>query len=291
MGERGQSVGSLGVSSSPRSDRDNDAPAQAGSDSAGLSAYDILHVRAPNPGPMTLSGTNTWVVNRGPAWVVDPGPAIDSHLERLYAAIEARGGLGGIALTHDHSDHAEGVGALRERYPAPLAAGRGEVDVRLEEDVRFGPFRALSTPGHSPDHFAFLAGRVCFTGDAVLGEGSVFIAPDPGALSGYLLALGRLREREDLDVLCPGHGPPVWEPQGKLAEYVEHRLERERSLLAALGEGRRTISEMLDAAWSDVPEALRPAAAVTLAAHLDKLEEEQLLPARVERPSFPGARW
>jgi glyoxylase-like metal-dependent hydrolase (beta-lactamase superfamily II) len=256
-----------------------------------LSAYDILHVRAPNPGPMTLSGTNTWVVNRGPAWVVDPGPAIDSHLERLYAAIEARGGLGGIALTHDHSDHAEGVGALRERYPAPLAAGRGEVDVRLEEDVRFGPFRALSTPGHSPDHFAFLAGRVCFTGDAVLGEGSVFIAPDPGALSGYLLALGRLREREDLDVLCPGHGPPVWEPQGKLAEYVEHRLERERSLLAALGEGRRTISEMLDAAWSDVPEALRPAAAVTLAAHLDKLEEEQLLPARVERPSFPGARW
>jgi glyoxylase-like metal-dependent hydrolase (beta-lactamase superfamily II) len=163
--------------------------------------------------------------------------------------------------------------------------------VRLEEDVRFGPFRALSTPGHSPDHFAFLAGRVCFTGDAVLGEGSVFIAPDPGALSGYLLALGRLREREDLDVLCPGHGPPVWEPQGKLAEYVEHRLERERSLLAALGEGRRTISEMLDAAWSDVPEALRPAAAVTLAAHLDKLEEEQLLPARVERPSFPGARW
>jgi glyoxylase-like metal-dependent hydrolase (beta-lactamase superfamily II) len=180
---------------------------------------------------------------------------------------------------------------LRERYPAVLAAGRGEADVRLEEDVRFGPFRAVSTPGHAPDHFAFLAGAVCFTGDAVLGEGSVFIAPDPGALSGYLLALGRLGGREDLEVLCPGHGPPVWEPQAKLGEYVEHRLERERSLLAALGEGRRTVSEMLDAAWPDVPQALRPAAAVTLAAHLDKLEEDQLLPAGVERPSFEGAHW
>jgi glyoxylase-like metal-dependent hydrolase (beta-lactamase superfamily II) len=118
---------------------------------------------------------------------------------------------------------------------------------------------------------------VCFTGDAVLGEGSVFIAPDPGALAGYLGALARLRERE-LDVLCPGHGPPIWTPRERLGEYIDHRLDRERRLLAAIAEGRRSTEELLDAAWSDVPVQLRPLAAMTLAAHLDKLAEERRLP-------------
>jgi glyoxylase-like metal-dependent hydrolase (beta-lactamase superfamily II) len=178
----------------------------------------------------------------------------------VYPAIEARGGLGGIALTHDHADHSEAVTVLRERFGAPLAAGRGEVDVKLAEGTRFGPLRALSTPGHAPDHFALISDRVCFTGDAVLGEGSVFIAPDPGALTGYLAGLDRLREL-DLDVLCPGHGPPIWEPRAKLDQYIEHRSKRERLLLAALAEGRRSIADLLDAAWSDVPPGLRPAAA------------------------------
>jgi glyoxylase-like metal-dependent hydrolase (beta-lactamase superfamily II) len=244
-----------------------------------------VRLRADNPGPLTLSGTNTWIVGRDPTYVVDPGPALDGHLERVYAAIEARGGLGAIALTHDHSDHSEAVTVLRERFAAPLAAGRGEVDVKLAEGTRFGPFEALSTPGHAPDHFALICDRVCFTGDAVLGEGSVFIAPDPGALAGYLGGLHRLRGR-DLDVLCPGHGPPIWDPRAKLDEYIEHRLERERLLLAALADGRRSISELLDAAWSDVPRGLRPAAAVTLMAHLDKLAEEGRLPEGVERPSM-----
>ena len=114
---------------------------------------------------------------------------------------------------------------------------------------------------------------MCFTGDAVLGEGSVFIAPDPGALAGYLDGLRGLREH-DLDVLCPGHGPPIWEPRAKLDEYIDHRLERERLLLAALAAGRRSTAELLDAAWSDVPAELRPVAAVSLRAHLDKLEDE-----------------
>lgn len=250
-----------------------------------LAEHGVVHLRADNPGPLTLSGTNTWVVGRDPAYVVDPGPSIDSHIERLLTVIDARGGLGGIVLTHDHSDHAEAVEALRERDPAPLAAGRGNVDVKLAEGTRFGPFEALATPGHAPDHFALLFERACFTGDAVLGEGSVFIAPDPGALAGYLGALHRLRERE-LDVLCPGHGPPIWEPRAKLEEYIEHRLQRERLLLAALAEGRRSTPELLDAAWSDVSAELRPVAAVSLRAHLDKLEDERRLPDDVERPSW-----
>jgi len=237
----------------------------------------VMRLRAENPGPLTMSGTNSWVVGHDPAWVVDPGPSLAEHQQALAAALAERGGLGGIALTHDHIDHAESVAALRERFQVPLAAGRGAADVELRDGVRFGPFEALYSPGHAPDHFALIVGGVCFSGDAVLGEGSVFIAPDPGALAGYLTALARLRERE-LDVLCPGHGPPIWTPHERLSEYIDHRLDRERRLVAAIAEGRRSTDELLDVAWSDVPRQLRPLAAVTLAAHLDKLAEEERLP-------------
>lgn len=242
-----------------------------------MESLGILRLRAENPGPLTMSGTNSWVVGRDPAWVVDPGPRLAAHLERLTVALRERGGLGGIALTHDHIDHSESVVALRERFPAPLAAGRGGADVELADGVRFGPFEALYTPGHSPDHFALIAGTACFAGDAILGEGSVFVAPDPGALAGYLNGLQRLRERE-LDVLCPGHGPPIWTPGERIREYIEHRLDRERRLVAAIDGGLRGEQALLDAAWSDVPASLRPLAAITLAAHLDKLAEEGRLP-------------
>ncbi len=251
---------------------------------------DIVAVRAENPGPLTLTGTNSWLVGRDPAWLVDPGPALDSHLEELVGELERRGGLGGIALTHDHADHAEAAPAIAAHFPGvPLAASRGDVDVTLQESTRFGPFEAIRTPGHAPDHVAFVVGTVCLTGDAVLGEGSVFIAPDPGALAGYLAGLQRLRER-DLRLLCPGHGPPVDDPDAKLTEYIEHRLQRERMLLHGLRCGARTVRELLDAAWDDVPEPLRPAATVTLAAHLDKLADEGRLPGGVERPSQLQAR-
>ncbi len=250
-----------------------------------LRHIDVLRVRAPNPGPLTMSGTNSWVVGRDPAWVVDPGPALAEHVQCLLVALEQRGGLGGVVLTHDHIDHSEAVSTLRERFGGPLAAGRGSADVELSDGARVGPFEAVYTPGHAIDHFALIVDGVCFTGDAVLGEGSVFIAPDPGALAGYLDGLTRLRER-DLEVLCPGHGPPIWTPRERLGEYIEHRLERERRLVGALAEGRRSTEELLDAAWSDVPEQLRPLAAVTLVAHLDKLAEEGRLPDGVERASI-----
>jgi glyoxylase-like metal-dependent hydrolase (beta-lactamase superfamily II) len=266
-------------------------PSEAVSEGDLLTHYDILRLRAPNPGPVTLSGTNTWVVGRRPTWVVDPGPLSEEHLARLYAAIDARGGLGGVALTHDHHDHSEAVEPLLKRYSAPLAAGRGAVDVLLGEDVRFGPFEAVSTPGHAADHFALIADGACFTGDAVLGEGSVFISPYRGSMSGYLLALTRLRLREDFNVLCPGHGPPVWDAHTKLEEYVGHRIDRENHLIVALGEGARAVSELLGSVWSDVPEQLRPLAMATLAAHLDKLEEDQILPSGVERPKFERTEW
>jgi glyoxylase-like metal-dependent hydrolase (beta-lactamase superfamily II) len=251
-----------------------------------LPDHDILGVRAANPGPFTLSGTNSWVVGRGRAWLVDPGPALDEHMAALWDELRRRGGLAGIALTHDHADHSDAVRAVRAPYPeATIAAARGEVDVRLRDGDRFGPFEVVSTPGHAPDHLAFVTGTVAFTGDAVLGEGSVFIAPDPGALVGYLDGLKRLKERR-LSVLCPGHGPMVRDPQAKLEEYIAHRLDRERRLVGALEHGKRSVDELLDEAWSEVPPQLRTAAAVTLAAHLDKLAGEGRLPADVERPKI-----
>jgi glyoxylase-like metal-dependent hydrolase (beta-lactamase superfamily II) len=123
---------------------------------------------------------------------------------------------------------------------------------------------------------------VCFTGDTVLGSGSVFIAPGEGSLSAYLDSLRRLRALP-LSVLCPGHGPYVREPAAKLDEYIEHRLERERRLVEALAAGLRSRDELLDAAWSDAPAELRYFAGLSLASHLEKLAEEGRLPENVER--------
>jgi len=251
-----------------------------------VDGHDVSRVRADNPGPLTLDGSNSWVVGRSPCWVVDPGPQIEGHLTELCDEVERRGGLGGIALTHRHPDHAEAAPDLRERAGgAPVASATDAGDVVLADGQAFGPLTAVPVPGHSPDHLAFVTGRVCFTGDAVLGQGSVFIAPEPGAMSGYLDGLRRLRGM-GLQLLCPGHGPPVWDADAKLDEYLEHRLEREQRLVAALERGLREQDDLLDEAWSDVPSALREVAALTLQAHLHKLGEEGRLPSGAA-PSSP----
>lgn len=260
-----------------------------------LPEYDVIGVRAGNPGPFTLSGTNSWIIGHDPAWLIDPGPALDSHIATLAVELGRRGGLGGVALTHGHIDHTEALPAIRERFHDAAVAGGGEgSDVYLGDGSRFGPLLALATPGHAPDHLAFIVAapagelEVAFTGDAVLGHGSVFISPYPGSLAAYLDGLERLRRRP-LEALLPGHGPPVRDPGAKLEEYVSHRLERERRLLAALDRGARSIQELLDEVWDDAPDSLRPAAAWTLAAHLDKLEDEGRLPPGVERPAVDPA--
>src|SRR5690242_10033716 len=253
-----------------------------------LAAHDIAQITADNPSPYTLGGTNTWLVGRDPCWVVDPGPDLESHRARVLSDARDRGGIGGIAITHGHADHTAGIAALKQAAgDPPVGAARHPADVGLEDGDRFGPLTVVATPGHAPDHLAFVAGRACFTGHAVLGEGSVFVAPDPGSLRGYLAALRRLRDM-DLAVLCPGHGPLVLDANGKLDEYLAHRLDRERRLERALGAGLRTTDELLDRVWADAPVALRGAATVTLAAHLDKLDEEGRLPDGVERPQLSG---
>jgi glyoxylase-like metal-dependent hydrolase (beta-lactamase superfamily II) len=231
---------------------------------------------APNPGPMTLAGTNTYLYGADPCAVIDPGPDVGTHLDAVRAAGEQRGGIGVVLLTHGHGDHADGAEQLaasagpEEDAPAVVLPGDGEEHHGL---------RAIATPGHAPDHVCLMTGDgVCFSGDLVLGAGSTFVPPDGGSLGAYMDSLRRM-QAEPIELIAPGHGPWTTDPAAKLAEYVEHREMRERRLLAALERGERSRDGLLDEAWSDVAPEMREAAAIVMQAHLDKLATEGRLPA------------
>lgn len=220
---------------------------------------------APNPGPMTLEGTNTYVVGSDPCVVIDPGSDDPGHLEAIRVAAAERGGIGVVLLTHSHADHTTGADQLEAEVHLP---GHGEEHHGL---------RALATPGHAADHVAFTIGSVCFSGDLVLGLGSTIVPPGGGALAAYMDSLALLQAQE-VDLIAPGHGPWITDPEAKLAEYVEHRSFRERRLIAALDAGERSRAELLVTVWDDVPLELLPMAAMAMEAHLEKLEEEDRLP-------------
>jgi glyoxylase-like metal-dependent hydrolase (beta-lactamase superfamily II) len=230
---------------------------------------EILRIVAPNPGPMTLEGTNTYLYGSGPCVVIDPGADIEAHLDAVRAAAEQRGGIDVVLLTHGHGDHADGAGRLGVEVVLP---GDGDEHAGL---------RAVATPGHAPDHVCLMTGDgVCFSGDLVLGAGSTFVPPDGGSLAAYMDSLRRM-QAEPMELIAPGHGPWITDPAAKLAEYVEHREMRERRLLAALERGERSREALLAEAWSDVPPELREAAAMVMDAHLDKLRAEERLPADI----------
>ena len=230
---------------------------------------EVLRIVAPNPGPMTLEGTNAYLYGADPCVVIDPGSEDESHLEAIRTAAAERGGIGLVLLTHSHGDHAAGADRLGAEVVLP---GDGETH---------GGLRALATPGHAADHVCFLGeGGVCFSGDLVLGLGSTIVPPGGGSLAAYMNSLALL-QAEEIELICPGHGPWITDPDAKLAEYVEHRQMRERRLLAALDRGERSRAALLAEAWDDIPIELLPMAAMAMEAHLEKLEGEGRLPGEL----------
>jgi glyoxylase-like metal-dependent hydrolase (beta-lactamase superfamily II) len=215
---------------------------------------------------MTLEGTNTYVYGADPCFVIDPGPDDAGHVEAIVAAGEERGGIGAFLATHSHDDHIGAAAVLDSEVLVP------------EGGATFGGLRALATPGHAADHVTFLgADGVAFCGDLVLGLGSTIVPPGGNSLAAFLDSLALLAA-EDLTLMCPGHGPWITDPRAKLAEYVEHRLMRERRLLDALESGERSRAALLAIVWDDVPPELLPMAAMAMEAHLEKLEAEARLP-------------
>ncbi|MET0557152.1 MAG: MBL fold metallo-hydrolase [Solirubrobacterales bacterium] len=221
-----------------------------------------MKIVAPNPGPLTLEGTNTYLYGVDPCAVIDPGVEDESHLAAIREAGAERGGIGVVLLTHSHGDH---VGGAEQLGAAVVLPGGGE---------RHGGLRALATPGHADDHVCFLSDDgVCFSGDLVLGLGSTIVPPGGGALRAFMDSLALL-QAEEIDLIAPGHGPWITDPSAKLAEYVEHRQMREGRLLTALERGERSRAALLAEAWDDVPVELLPMAAMAMDAHLEKLEED-----------------
>jgi glyoxylase-like metal-dependent hydrolase (beta-lactamase superfamily II) len=229
---------------------------------------EILRIVAPNPGLMTLEGTNTYVYGSDPCVVIDPGPDDDAHVEAILEVTRGRGGVEVVLLTHSHADHAAAAHRLGTEVVLP----------REGEGPRAG-LRVLATPGHAVDHVCFVtADGVCFAGDLVLGLGSTIVGPEGGGLAAYMQSL-RLLRAEPLRLLCPGHGPWIADPAAKLDEYIGHRQQRESRLVAALERGERSRAALLGEVWDDVPAELLPMAAMAMETHLEKLEEEGRLPA------------
>jgi glyoxylase-like metal-dependent hydrolase (beta-lactamase superfamily II) len=227
---------------------------------------EVLKIVAPNPGPMTLEGTNTYLSGSDPCVVIDPGSEDGGHLDAIRTAAAERGGIGLVLLTHSHGDHTEGADRLEAEVVLPAGG-----------EQHFG-LRALATPGHAEDHVCFLTETgVCFSGDLVLGLGSTIVPPGGNSLAAFMDSLALL-QAEPIELIAPGHGPWITDPAAKLAEYVEHRQMRERRLLAALDSGERSRAELLAIVWDDIPIELLPMAAMAMEAHLEKLEAEGRLP-------------
>jgi glyoxylase-like metal-dependent hydrolase (beta-lactamase superfamily II) len=234
----------------------------------------VHRVVAPNPGPYTGPGTNTWIVEAGPVVVViDPGPEDDAHL----AAIEKRlagATIGVVLVTHSHPDHLP----LAERLAAPhRAAVRRYPELGDNDLVRVGTLNvtALHTPGHSADHLSFwLAGdRAMFTGDLILGRGSSMVTYPEGDVAAYLRSLDRLALLHPR-ILFPGHWEPVEDAMGKIEEYRAHRLEREAQVLAEVRRGKGTAAELTSRVYGQLDDQLMVAAEMTMRAHLHKLVDD-----------------
>lgn len=249
----------------------------------------LQRILAPNPSPMTLDGTNTWVVGDPadhPSVVIDPGPLDEDHLEHVLR--QCGGQISWIVITHRHADHAEGADRLASLAGCPILTAEPDVHpagrpLRDAEVLSSGRVQltAYATPGHTSDSFSLLVHgpdgeHRLLTGDMVLGRGTTVITRPDGDLGDYLSSLRLMRDlvdRHQVQEILPGHGPVVTDPAEVLEHYRRHRLERLEQVRAALKAGDRTPADVVARVYSAVDPALWPAAEQSVAAQLDYLQQ------------------
>lgn len=244
-------------------------------------------VLAPNPGPMTLDGTNTWVLHEpgaSEAVVIDPGPLDEGHLASVRRVVTERGArVGLVVLTHGHLDHAEGAARFAQLTGAPVrAVGRGADDLADGDLLTTGGLevRVVATPGHTSDSvsFALPGDHALLTGDTVLGRGTTVVAHPDGELAAYLDSLARIRSLTgdgEVVTILPGHGPVVPDAGSMVAFYLAHRRERLEQVRAALADGAAgeadPVEGVLRRVYADVSPSVWPAARMSIRAQLDYL--------------------
>ncbi|MEU9042512.1 MULTISPECIES: MBL fold metallo-hydrolase [unclassified Kitasatospora] len=252
-----------------------------------------LCVLAPNPSPMTLDGTNTWLLSEPGsdlAVVIDPGPLHEEHLRRVVALAEERGKRIALTLlTHGHADHSEGAARFAELTgtevraldPAHRLGSEGLVGgQRL--DIGGLDLRVVGTPGHTSDSLTFHLpdDGAILTGDTVLGRGTTMVAHPDGRLGDYLDSLRRLHtmaSHHGVRTVLPGHGPVLADALGAVDYYLAHRANRLAQVETAVEAGCRTAPEVVSRVYADVDRALWPAAELSVRAQLDYLEEHGLI--------------
>lgn len=274
-------------------------------------AQNVWRLTAPNPGPMTHTGTQTYLVGRDQVAVIDPGPDDPGHVAAILAA--ANGAISHILVTHAHIDHTGAVPALARATGAPVlafgpaTAGRSEGMARLAArggvaggegvDAGFAPDQtlvdgaqiagpdwhvtALHTPGHLSSHMSFVLDGtdMIFTGDTVMGWSTTLISPPDGSVGAFMTSVERLAARGRARYL-PGHGDIISDGPAEALRQAEHRRAREVQVLDALGQGPQSPSELTARIYHDVPQHLHPAAQRNVLAHLIDLAEQ----GRVEMP-------
>ena len=257
----------------------------------------VVRLTAPNPGVMTGPGTNSYILGTGELAVIDPGPAIDSHVEALVNAVGDR--LSWILCTHTHLDHSPAAAALARASGARVAGMPAAQDGR--QDGEFAPdrvlgegdrvqiegmtLRAVFTPGHVANHLCYLLEeqKLLFTGDHVMQGSTVVISPPGGDMQAYLASLEKLLAL-DIGALAPGHGRVIDTPHEEARRLIAHRLGREKKVVDALARSNpATLDELVPYAYDDVSEKLYPVAKRSLHAHLIKLEKEGKAKVEAER--------
>jgi len=258
----------------------------------------IRRIVAPNPGPFTFKGTGTYVVGHGKVAVIDPGPAIEGHVDALLSALEGEE-ITHQLITHTHIDHSPAAKMVKERAGAPTygfgphGSGKYEKGAQVEEggDREFVPdhilkhgdavegegwsFESIHTPGHTSNHlcYAYREENALFPGDHVMGWSTTVVSPPDGDMREYLESLRHLSERDE-QIFYPTHGAPIEEPKPFLRGLIAHRKMRERQIVAVLEGSEKTIPEMVPGMYKGLDPRLIPAAQRSVFAHVIDLVEQ-----------------